>query len=389
MKPRALIVEDDSEIARVITDILHSLGHECVRAECVEEARSSLDGADYSYYLVDLEIPVHAEHGLSRVQNGINLIRELASTHPAGGKRIIAITSHGNDGPEQAVEVMKLGVADYVRKPFTFSPTGKTLDRAILEMLAKVESHRQQSKARRPIPPEELKPFDGGEMVFHADRVELCGVEICNSPRSGRRRKALDLFRRKKENGEYAAYSGKRLGELLAEGDGQNDAAGTIRDLRTEIMDALRDEAGVKCGRNDVILSGGRGYRLSPSVAVVDAGDGNHRRLQAHEHRHIVPDDPEKDPVNSGVIDPVPDTEACSGAAMDRHAWILNAFAQGRELRAPAIAEALGCSLATIKRDIDALKAEGKVEFVGSPRKGHYRLCDQSRGEAGHGLVTQ
>jgi hypothetical protein len=41
----------------------------------------------------------------------------------------------------------------------------------------------------RPSPAEhggtpDLKPFTGGDMVFHADRVEFCGADICSGPRS-------------------------------------------------------------------------------------------------------------------------------------------------------------------------------------------------------------
>jgi hypothetical protein len=37
--------------------------------------------------------------------------------------------------------------------------------------------------------------FSGGEIVFFADRVELCGVDICSGPRSRTKRRILDLLR--------------------------------------------------------------------------------------------------------------------------------------------------------------------------------------------------
>ena len=40
------------------------------------------------------------------------------------------------------------------------------------------------------------------------------------------------------------------------------------------------------------------------------------------------------------------------------------------------VAEHFSCSLTTAQRDLKALKDEGKIEFVGSTRTGHYRLAN-------------
>ena len=46
----------------------------------------------------------------------------------------------------------------------------------------------------------------------------------------------------------------------------------------------------------------------------------------------------------------------------------------GRQLRAPEIAGELKCSVATIKRDLDALRAARRIEFLGPSKTGYYRL---------------
>ena len=46
----------------------------------------------------------------------------------------------------------------------------------------------------------------------------------------------------------------------------------------------------------------------------------------------------------------------------------------GERLRVPGFAEKLGCSYTTAKREIDALKADGRIEFVGPSKTGHYTL---------------
>ena len=117
-----------------------------------------------------------------------------------------------------------------------------------------------------------LRPFTGGEMVFFEDRVELCGVDISSGPRSQTRRRILDLLRNKQKDGTFVAYSGDAVARKLKLIGGQGAVAGAIRDLRDVIIEALRNEANLTCGRKDIILGGGRGYRLAESVSVHFAG---------------------------------------------------------------------------------------------------------------------
>ena len=46
---------------------------------------------------------------------------------------VIVITAHGNDGPHQGVDCIRMGATDYIPKPFPIR--GRTLDKAILEAL--------------------------------------------------------------------------------------------------------------------------------------------------------------------------------------------------------------------------------------------------------------
>ncbi len=55
------------------------------------------------------------------------------------------------------------------------------------------------------VPTANRRPFDGGSMVFHEDRVELCGIDICSGPRSKTNRRVLDLLRQKKTEEEGRA----------------------------------------------------------------------------------------------------------------------------------------------------------------------------------------
>ncbi len=212
-----------------------------------------------------------------------------------------------------------------------------------------------QEQAEREAP----RPFQGGELVFLADRVELCGVDICSGPRSQTRRRLLELLRIKEANGTFKSYSGEELAIALEPKGGQGTVAGAIRDLRDEIMAALRTKGNLLCGRKDVILSGGSGYRLAESITVADGG---------HAADEAVDTDDLDAPDARLVLD-VPDEPAVS-----RQAWILDRLAEGVQLNAPDVAKHFQCSVKTAQRALTTLREEGKIEFVGASRTGYYRL---------------
>ncbi len=266
MTYRALVVDDDPDVLEVVGDILQSLVHEHDDATCQEEARRLLDRNSYSYYLLDLEIPVHANRGFPRIQNGENLLAEIAARRGPGREPIIVITGHGRDGPQLAVEMMKLGANDYITKPF--ATVGKTLDRAILDALARHNDGNGSPVEVRPAFTGPTAPFEGGELTFFPDRVELCGTTVIEGPI--RIRGILEELRARRSNGKYVAFSGAKLAQRLGIVAGQNAIAEAVKDFRDEVIDALMTR-GIACGRNGVILSGGCGYRLAEWIKVREA----------------------------------------------------------------------------------------------------------------------
>jgi len=370
MKPRALVVDDDPEITNTIVDILTSLNHEYDTADSVTAARELVEANQYDYFLIDLQLPVHSRYGLARIQNGENLIDEMIRQDDNRRRRIIAITAHGNDRPIQSVEMMKKGIADYIPKPF--EETGKTLDKAILEMLSRVERvvPRPQERNGADISAG-LRAFTGGPMVFFSDRVELCGIDICSGARSKRRRRALELLRLRKGNG-FVAYSGEDFAKGVGLKTGQNGASGLIRDIRRRISEALRREARIKCLDEDVILSGGPGYRLSEKLTVQDGPAAEAISDQGHgPENHCV-----------DVLNRVPDVPNANvpnvldeGDPDVRRDWILRQCESGHGLRAKEIEFEFGCCRKTALRDLKALVKEGRIERVGTRRNSSYRLC--------------
>ena len=388
MTPKALVVDDDPDILDAVGDILTSLGHECDHANSVESARQCLECNEYTYVLLDLEIPVRAK-SFARIQNGENLLEEIVRR--AGTRRkpvIIVMTAHGTDGPELAVEVMKKGAVDYVTKPF--KSVGRTLDKSIMEALAgmggDVSPARQSATVLQHQNAEaekanEPKAFSGGEMVFYSDRVELCGVTICGGPRCEQSRKTLDLLREKNTKGEFVAFGSKKLAEKIGRDGGSPSVTGLIRDIRTRISAELQNIQ-IRCGRHDVVVRTNQGYKFNDSVTVHDSDESIGARIQGHglsRAEHNVPncsgpDVPDVRNCDASHVrdDDVPDVS--DNSAGNRRAWILQQLTDGRRLNSPDVAERFRCSVKTAQRDLQSLKDEGRIEFVGVPRTGCYCL---------------
>ena len=74
----------------------------------------------------------------------------------------------------------------------------------------------------------------------------------------------------------------------------------------------------------------------------------------------------------SNVFNPA--TGQCNDTVENRKAKILAVIQSNPSLRIPGITNATGMSQATTKRGIETLKTEGKIEFVGPTKTGHYAL---------------
>jgi len=248
------------------------------------------------------------------------------------------------------------------------------------KMIKRVETKRDQFSPAQPAgasadsKQEELRAFSGGTMVFFQDRVELCGANICSGARSQSRRRILDLLRAKVADGIYAAYSGEELAEKVDLKGREPAVAGVIRDLRNEIVDALRGQARIECGRQEVILSGGRGYRFADCVSVQDGESLFEAPIGDIDPEGDVPNVPDQAKVDV-PNDPNPDDPYVPDDEGEvRRKWIVQELGKGRKLRAPDIERELDCSLKTAKRDLKSLKDEGLIEYVGASRTGYYRL---------------
>ena len=107
MLERVLIVDDEEHIRRMMRLTLETAGYETGEAGCgVEGLKTYGDGSSWNAVVLDQRMP-----GIDGLET---LGRLKASNHDV---RVVMATAYASI--ELAVEAMKLGAADFVRKPMT------------------------------------------------------------------------------------------------------------------------------------------------------------------------------------------------------------------------------------------------------------------------------
>jgi len=356
MTYKALVVDDDPDVLEIVGEILDSIDHQHDDATCQEEARQLLARNRYSYYLLDLEIPVRSGKGFPRIQSGENLLGEIIRRRGTRREPVIVITGHGKHGPDLAVRMMRLGASDYVSKPFP--STGRTLDIAIREALAGGDKETPVRIVSR------RRPFEGGELTFYPSRVELCGIKVCGDEDSGMIRRILDVLQVVDAQGRPRSFSGEELAEMIGTDGGPTAVAGVIRNFRRRVQRTLLAEAGIEIDPAvDLIVNDRQhGYRFSGKISVVERPN-----LFAVESDEIC---------DAEVAGQDEDLEASNTPDEDSLAcWILAELKKAGRIRKQQIIQRTGCSDSTVRRALVRLREEGKIAFVGSARSGYWRLA--------------
>ena len=102
---RLLVVDDDAVFREELGELLRDEGHEVAVAPSAPKALDVLAAGDFDVVLTDLKMPR---------QSGLDLLHEVRQRWP----RILVVMITGYATVESAVEAMKSGAFDYLRKPF-------------------------------------------------------------------------------------------------------------------------------------------------------------------------------------------------------------------------------------------------------------------------------
>jgi CheY-like chemotaxis protein/predicted transcriptional regulator len=102
---RLLVVDDDAVFREELATLLSDWGHQVEAVSSGAKALEALEAAEYDVIFSDVRMPR---------MNGIELLRQVRERWP----RVYVVMITGFGTVEAAVEAMKLGAFDYVRKPF-------------------------------------------------------------------------------------------------------------------------------------------------------------------------------------------------------------------------------------------------------------------------------
>lgn len=235
MKERhlALVVEDHSETAEDLVQILESIDCASVVVDNAEDAEQQLQGKSFCLVLLDLEIKRapgsikgHVEHGKSVLRT----IRSIFSAHRETFYSLpVLIVSGFARETDVAVEVMKNGASDIIHKPLN---SGQVSDR-IRQALQ--DSGRRTHEACDAIPRQRGVNSDDdilleipGDRVGRRTRVTVAGNPVELTDTSLKILLHLMLARRK----------GGRANKLDMGASAEQGFKG-ISNLRTELKPAL------------------------------------------------------------------------------------------------------------------------------------------------------
>jgi two-component system response regulator AtoC len=115
---KALVVDDERKMRRVLQMVLEKMGIEALPAESAEEALQILSTERIDLILSDLRLP--GSSGLDL----LGRVRESDTELP-----FVVLTAYGT--VETAVEAMKRGAADYILKPFDVGALELTVRKAL------------------------------------------------------------------------------------------------------------------------------------------------------------------------------------------------------------------------------------------------------------------
>ena len=126
---RLLIVDDDAVFREELSDLLKDEGHQVVTAPSTPKAIEVLEQQDFDLVFTDLKMPR---------QSGLDLLREVRRRWP----RLLVVMITGFATVETAVDAMKVGAFDYIRKPFQLNHLHKVLDLARQEFQFRGDGER-------------------------------------------------------------------------------------------------------------------------------------------------------------------------------------------------------------------------------------------------------
>lgn len=112
---KILIVDDEREIGRLLKAILRSYGFDADHVADLKTAKNTFETGDYGLVFLDLDLPDGS---------GFSIVPALKRKNAE--IPIVVISAHIGD--EEEAQADQLGIANYIRKPFSKQQIKELLD---------------------------------------------------------------------------------------------------------------------------------------------------------------------------------------------------------------------------------------------------------------------
>jgi len=144
--PKILLVEDETRLRKVLKKVLIAEGYDVIACASAEKAIVEFKNQKCDLIISDLVMP-----GM----NGIQLLKKAKRIKP--DVKMIVITAYGSY--ETAQQALKLGVYDYIEKPFNLNDLRMNIKK-VLKLKKKVEpKFLVREKGKRDIQRKEIKTW--------------------------------------------------------------------------------------------------------------------------------------------------------------------------------------------------------------------------------------
>jgi DNA-binding NtrC family response regulator len=136
MKPRILVVDNDSDMVALLRRHLEGDGWPVTAVTGGEDAQTALGRDEYAVVLTDL---------IMEPVDGLAVLREAQRVQPR--TRVILMTAFGS--LESAIDAMRLGAYDYLTKPFKLPELSLVVKRAVEDQALREENRRLRAEVER------------------------------------------------------------------------------------------------------------------------------------------------------------------------------------------------------------------------------------------------
>ena len=115
---RVLVVDDDEDLRGLVSIVLSNSGYEVATASRGDDGAAAAAGGRFDLVILDMMMP-----GL----DGVAALAEIKRTAPT--TEVVMLTAHGS--VDTAVESMRLGAFDYLKKPFSITDLQAVAEKAL------------------------------------------------------------------------------------------------------------------------------------------------------------------------------------------------------------------------------------------------------------------